>query len=134
MGASWIAILNRLWRGSRTRLSTAGNSISKKCRRSVGMCIAVWRGSRGPGSAGASPTHWAHRPSVLARLLFEVLVVELVAGPEEAAGDHVEIAGVFNGVVVMAESGGEDSRPSIVVRPDDDVVVAGFLALLVLYA
>ena len=68
----------------------------------------------------------------MARLLFEVFVVELVAGPEQAAGDEVEVAGVFDGVVVVAERGGEDFGAAVVVGPDDDVVVVGFFAFLVL--
>src|SRR5271156_193754 len=37
------------------------------------------------------------------------VVAEFVHGPEQAAGDEVEVAGVFHGGVVVAEGGGEDA-------------------------
>ena len=40
--------------------------------------------------------------------LAAALVAEMAGGPEEAAGDEVEVDGRLHGGVAMAEGGGED--------------------------
>src|SRR5438132_2049626 len=67
------------------------------------------------------------RAIVLLRGL-QVRVIQLIDGPEQAAGDQVQVARVANGLVVVAERGGEDLRLARVrVGPDDDVVVGVLL-------
>src|SRR5206468_8201933 len=57
------------------------------------------------------------------------VVGDVVGGPEEAAGDQVEVAGVFDRLVVVADRGGEDAGLAVVlVGPGDDVVVGALLA------
>jgi len=59
------------------------------------------------------------------------LIVHFSAGPEEAAGDHVEIAGIGNGFIVMADGGAENAGAVIVVDPDANVIVGVACAVLV---
>ena len=59
----------------------------------------------------------------------EVPVVELVDRPEQAAGDEVEVAGVGDGRVVVAEGRAEDPGLAVVgVGPGDDRLGAALLA------
>ena len=64
----------------------------------------------------------------------EVGFVEISGGPEEAAGDEVEVAGVFDGEGVVADGGGEGGGALFGVGPGDDgggfdVFVAAFVFL-----
>src|SRR4051794_4148837 len=58
------------------------------------------------------------------------VVGQVAGGPEEAAGDQVEVARVFDGLVVVADGGGEDLGLAVVlVGPRDDVVFRALLAV-----
>src|SRR2546421_4645048 len=53
-----------------------------------------------------------------------MLLIEFIDGPEEAAGDEVEIARIGAGFVVVADGGGEDAGFVVVgVGPGDDEIV-----------
>ena len=56
--------------------------------------------------------------------------IELAEGPEQAAGDEVEVAFVGDRLVVVPQRRAENPRLAVVdVRPDRNEVVLGFLAI-----
>ena len=55
------------------------------------------------------------------------VLIKLAAGPEQAAGDEIEVNRILHRAVVMTERRAEHASGTVVVRPDDVVV---FLCVL----
>jgi hypothetical protein len=54
--------------------------------------------------------------------------VELAAGPEQAACDEIEVNRVLHRVVAVTERGAEHAADTVLVRPDDVMVLLRVLA------
>ena len=63
---------------------------------------------------------------------FQICLVELVARPEQAVGDELQVARVGNGLVVVAEGGAEDARLAVLINPRDDRLDGLLAAVLLL--
>src|SRR5262245_25370516 len=61
--------------------------------------------------------------------LLRRLVVEAAGGPEEAAGDELEVGVAADGFVGVAERRDEDARALVVVGPRDDGFLGALFAL-----